>query len=68
VTQWEARNPTRRTRPDIQRLEAFAAITRTPIWWLLSDEVDVLEPWPEDSDVRSRAVPTPSSASLIRGF
>jgi transcriptional regulator with XRE-family HTH domain len=47
IAQWEARNPSRRTRPDIARLESFAHMTRTPTWWLLSDEVDVLDPWPE---------------------
>lgn len=47
ITQWEARSSSRRTRPDIARLEEFAHLTRTPVWWLLSDEVDVLEPWPD---------------------
>lgn len=44
ITKWESRDPERRTRPYIDHLEAFAEMTRTPVWWLLSDEVDVLEP------------------------
>lgn len=47
VTQWEARNPERRTRPSLRHIEHLAELTRTPIDWFLSDEVDVLDPWPE---------------------
>lgn len=50
VTQWESKRENSRTRPDISRLEEIARLTRTPLWWLLSDESDPEQPWPETSE------------------
>lgn len=63
ITQWESKNPERRTRPDIGRLEDFGKITRTPLWWLLSDDVDIEEAWPEVVNENEHAV-APRVASL----
>ena len=52
VTQWESKDEGRRTRPDVAKLEEFAHLTRTPLWWLLSDDSDLSEAWPEVENER----------------
>lgn len=68
VTQWESKSPDRRTRPDIERLREFGEMTRTPLWWLMSDEVNLDEPWPEEADMSpaKRARPDISYAEYVR--
>lgn len=70
VTLWETRDPKRRTRPDMSRLEEFARITRTPVWWLLSDEVDPDEPWPEVVEENPALAASPVNAwqGYVRAF
>ena len=70
VTQWESKDAGRRTRPDIDRLEEFGHMTRTPLWWLLSDDVDVSSSWPEIANEQQDAA-APAAATLrthIRDF
>lgn len=50
VSLWESRRTENRTRPDMSRLQEFAHMTRTPVWWLLSDESDPTQSWPELTD------------------
>jgi transcriptional regulator with XRE-family HTH domain len=50
ISLWESRRPENRTRPDMSRLQEFARLTRTPVWWLLSDESDPTTAWPEITD------------------
>lgn len=65
VVQWESKDPKRATRPDVSRLEEFAKLTRTPLWWLLSDESDVTESWPEITSEKAESV-APRAASLAQ--
>lgn len=65
VVQWESKDPKRATRPDVSRLEEFAKLTRTPLWWLLSDESDVSEPWPEIASEKAESI-APRAASLAQ--
>ena len=65
VVQWESKDPNRVTRPDVSRLEEFAKLTRTPLWWLLSDESDIEEPWPEVVSEKTESI-TPRAASLAQ--
>lgn len=65
VVQWESKDPKRATRPDVSRLEEFAKLTRTPLWWLLSDESDVAESWPEITSEKAESV-APRAASLAQ--
>lgn len=70
VTQWESKDPGRRTRPDIDRLEEFGRMTRTPLWWLLSDDVDISSAWPEVANEQQDAA-APAAQTLrthIRDF
>lgn len=54
VTMWESRNANVNTRPDVTKLHKFARLTKTPLWWLLRDDSDPDEAWPEvvDEDPR----------------
>lgn len=68
VAQWEAKREDRRTRPDIARLEELGHLTRTPIWWLMSDDVDVLDPWPEVTSEREEQKKEPLTGTTLRDF
>lgn len=70
ITMWESTNPNVRTRPDISKLEAFARLTRSPAWWLLSDASDPDEPWPEINDENPSAAERGANSwfSVVRAF
>lgn len=70
VTMWESSNPNVKTRPDVDKLEAFAKLTRTPTWWLLSDESDPDEPWPEITEENPLAAERGANSwfSVVRAF
>lgn len=65
ITQWEAKDPGRRTRPNIDRLEEFARLTKTPLWWLLSDDSDIEESWPQVADEQGEAT-EPKGTTLLQ--
>lgn len=45
VSQWEAREPEKRTTPGITRLRAYEKLTGAPLSWLMDDESDLTPDW-----------------------
>ena len=68
ITQWEAREVSKRTRPDISRLREFAKLTRTPLWWLLDDNADPQLPWPEVSAEGAVQETPPGDSNNLREY
>lgn len=60
VTQWEAKDPARRNRPNIDQLKIIAKVTDTPIDYLLNDQADPTDVYRLPAPVR----PEPSPQGL----
>lgn len=60
VAQWEAKDPAKRTHPDLERVQDFCAATGAPLMWLLDEAQDISSDWGVVADV----VPLPAPPSF----
>lgn len=51
VAQWEAKDPSKRTHPDLERVQAFCSATGAPLMWLLDENQDISRDWSVVADI-----------------